>query len=321
MVRILPISDSGTLDAAIDALERGEPVALPTETVYGLAADATDPIAIASIYEAKGRPSFNPLIAHVADIEMARQHVVFSPLAEQLANAFWPGPLTLVLPLNPAGKIHPLATAGLDTAAVRMPKGFAHELIARFGRPLAAPSANRSGRISPTSAEHVADDLGDRIGLVVDGGRCPIGVESTIIEVAGNHLRLLRPGGIPVEEIEQATGARVERASGDSGIVAPGMLASHYAPNAMVRLNATRANPGEAVIRFGAVALEGEDEAASVMNLSPAGDLREAAANLFDMLKQADKAASAGIAVGPVPQVGLGEAINDRLARAAAPRD
>lgn len=324
MTRILPISDPGTLAAALEVLRRGGPVALPTETVYGLAADATNPTAITSIYETKGRPRFNPLISHVADIGMAKRHVSFSPLAKKLAEAFWPGPLTLVLPLSDGSGIHPLATAGLATAAVRMPEGFAREVIAGFGKPLAAPSANRSGRVSPTTAQHVADDLGDRIDLIVDGGRCRVGLESTILAVNGTQLRLLRPGGIPVELIEDATGTPVERGpaqSEDGGIIAPGMLASHYAPSAGVRLDATAVSPGEAVIRFGGERLEGEDGAKAVMDLSPTGDLREAAANLFDLLKRADATGAASIAVAPVPGHGLGEAINDRLRRAAAPRN
>ena len=323
MTRILDISDPGTLDAALAVLRRGEPVAIPTETVYGLAADATDPAAITSIYETKGRPRFNPLIAHVADLDMAKAHVVFSPLAERLAEAFWPGPLTLVLPLGDATGIHPLATAGLTTAAIRMPEGFARELIGAFGRPLAAPSANRSGRVSPTTAQHVADDLGDRIELILDGGRCRVGVESTILAVNGSQLQLLRPGGIPVEAIEQAAGCGVERsapAAASTAVIAPGMLASHYAPDAPVRLDATGVLAGEALIKFGPSSLKGEDQAKAVLNLSPTGDLREAAANLFDMLKQADAAGASGIAVAPVPRHGLGEAINDRLKRAAAPR-
>ncbi|SOE17700.1 translation factor SUA5 [Hoeflea halophila] len=323
MTRILPISDTGTREAALEVLRRGGPVALPTETVYGLAADATSPEAIATIYETKGRPRFNPLISHVADIEMACAHVTFSPLAEKLAEAFWPGPLTLVLPLRDDSKIHSLASAGLATAAVRMPEGFARELIAGFGRPLAAPSANRSGRVSPTTAQHVADDLGDRIDLIVDGGPCRVGLESTILAVDGAQLRLLRPGGIPVEVIEAATGIPVGRTTPQSlgdGVIAPGMLASHYAPNAGVRLNARNASPGEAVIRFGGEQLEGEAGAIAVLDLSPAGDLREAAANLFDMLKRADATGATRIAVAPVPGHGLGEAINDRLKRAAAPR-
>lgn len=323
MTRILDISDPGTLDAALAVLRRGGPVAIPTETVYGLAADATDPAAITSIYETKGRPRFNPLIAHVADLEMAKAHVVFSPLAERLAEAFWPGPLTLVLPLGDTTGIHPLATAGLTTAAIRMPEGYARTLIGAFGRPLAAPSANRSGRVSPTTAQHVADDLGDRIELILDGGRCRVGVESTILSVNGSQLQLLRPGGIPVEAIEQAAGCGVERskpASEGAAIIAPGMLASHYAPDAPVRLNASAVTPGEALVKFGSLELAGEDQAKTIMNLSPTGDLREAAANLFDMLKQADAAGASAIAVAPVPEHGLGEAINDRLKRAAAPR-
>ena len=309
MTRILPISDPDTREAALEVLRRGAPVALPTETVYGLAADATSPTAITSIYETKGRPRFNPLISHVADIEMARTHVTFSPVAERLAETFWPGPLTLVLPLREDSGIHPLATAGLATAAVRMPEGFARELIAAFGRPLAAPSANRSGRVSPTTAQHVADDLGDRIDLIVDGGPCRVGLESTILAIDGTQLRLLRPGGIPVELIEEATGRPVERPpsqpDGD-GIIAPGMLASHYAPNAGVRLNASKASPGEVVIRFGGERLEGEDSAKTVLDLSPTGDLREAAANLFDMLKRADATGATSIAVAHVPGHGLG---------------
>ncbi|PHR22990.1 MAG: threonylcarbamoyl-AMP synthase [Hoeflea sp.] len=323
MTRILPISDQGAVEAALEVLRDGKPVALPTETVYGLAADATNPEAITSIYETKGRPRFNPLISHVADIEMAKAQVSFSPLAEQLAATFWPGPLTLVLPLSETSTIHPLATAGLSTAAVRMPEGFSRQLIAGFGRPLAAPSANRSGRVSPTTAQHVADDLGGRIDLILDGGRCRVGLESTILAVDGAQLRLLRPGGIPVELIEEATGKPVERSpsqsTGDS-IIAPGMLASHYAPNAGVRLDATEVGPGEAVIRFGGERLAGEDNAIAVLDLSPRGDLREAAANLFDMLKRADATGATGIAVAPIPDQGLGEAINDRLRRAAAPR-
>lgn len=323
MTRILAISDPGTLADALAVLRRGQPVAVPTETVYGLAADATDPAAITSIYETKGRPRFNPLIAHVADIDMARLHVQFPPLAEQLAEAFWPGPLTLVLPLSETSQIHPLATAGLGTAAIRMPQGFARELIAGFGKPLAAPSANRSGRVSPTTAQHVADDLDSRIELILDGGRCRVGVESTILAVNGSQLQLLRPGGIPVEMIEAATGKIVDRPAppaGNAAVIAPGMLASHYAPDARVRLNVSEIMPGEALIKFGALPVEGEDQAKAVMDLSPTGDLREAAANLFGMLKQADASAPRGIAVAAVPEHGLGEAINDRLKRAAAPR-
>lgn len=323
MAQILPVSDPDTLQTAVEALGRGEPVAVPTETVYGLAADATNPAAITAIYEAKGRPRFNPLISHMSDMDMARAHVLFTPLAEKLAAAFWPGPLTLVLPLNPDGAIHELATAGLETAAVRIPVGFARTLIKTFGRPLAAPSANRSGRISPTSARHVADDLGDRVNFVLDDGPCRVGVESTILAVSGNELTLLRPGGVPVDAIEKATGVAVARPGLDAqtAVIAPGMLSSHYAPDAALRLNAINALSGEAILRFGGKPLDGEDKASLVLDLSPSGDLHEAAANLFSMLKQADASAATGIAVAPVPHHGLGEAINDRLNRAAAPRD
>lgn len=323
MARILPILDPTAIPLAIEALRRGEPVAVPTETVYGLAADATNPSAIAAIYEAKGRPRFNPLISHVSDIEMAKAHVTFSPLAESLAGAFWPGALTLVLPLSDTGRIHPLATAGLPTAAVRMPEGFARDLIAGFGQPLAAPSANRSGRVSPTSARHVEEDLGDRIGLILDGGRCRIGVESTILAVEDGGLRLLRPGGIPVEAVEEVAGLAIERPAPQPGdtLIAPGMLASHYAPNAAVRLNVTEVLPGETLLKFGGTPLPGEDHARTIMDLSPSGDLREAAANLFDYLKRADASGASCIAVAPIPAHSLGEAINDRLNRAAAPRD
>jgi len=323
MARILPILDPAAIPLALEALRRGEPVAVPTETVYGLAADATNPDAIARIYEAKGRPRFNPLISHVSDLDMAKTHVTFSPLAERLAAAFWPGALTLVLPLKDSGRIHPLATAGLSTAAVRMPEGFARDLIAAFGDPLAAPSANQSGRVSPTSARHVAEDLGDRIGLILDGGRCRIGVESTIVAVEDDRLRLLRPGGIAAEAIEVVAGFPIERHAARSGeaVMAPGMLVSHYAPNAAVRLNVTEVRPGETVIRFGGTPLAGEDQAGLILDLSPSGDLREAAANLFAFLKRADAPGAGSIAVAPVPGHGLGEAINDRLSRAAAPRD
>ncbi|WP_422373042.1 L-threonylcarbamoyladenylate synthase [Hoeflea sp.] len=322
MARILQVQDPETIRLAVEALGRGEPVAMPTETVYGLAADATNPAAITAIYEAKGRPRFNPLIAHVSDLEMARMHALLSPLAERLAETFWPGPLTLVLPLKTDGGIHELATAGLATVGLRVPQGYARSLIRAFGRPLAAPSANRSGRISPTTASHVAEDLKDRIDLVLDGGPCTVGVESTIIAVDGDTLTLLRPGGVPVEAIEEAAHVKVRRNdSAESGIIAPGMMRSHYAPEARLRLNAVDVRPGEALIRYGGKVLEGEDQASWARDLSPTADLREAASNLFSFLKQADGNNRAGIAVAPIPSEGLGEAINDRLSRAAAPRE
>jgi L-threonylcarbamoyladenylate synthase len=295
-------------------------VAIPTETVYGLAGDATSGPAVARIFEAKGRPRFNPLIAHVASMAMAENIAVFDPLSRLLAEKFWPGPLTLVLPLREAFGIHPLVTAGLDTVALRMPRGFASELIDRLGRPLAAPSANRSGRVSATTAAAVAEDLGDGIRLVVDGGPTPVGVESTIVKVEKGRLRLLRPGGVTTDEIEAMAGVPVERADG-VGIEAPGMMMSHYAPGASVRLNAETVGPGEALLAFGPRRAAGSNGAAAMKNLSERGDLREAAANLFSFLKELDRSGAAAIAVEPIPTEGLGEAINDRLRRAAAPRD
>ena len=307
-------------ERALALLEAGEVVAIPTETVYGLAGDAANGTAVARIFEAKGRPRFNPLIAHVCDLAMAERIGVFDPLSRRLAEKFWPGPLTLVVPLRPGADIHPLVTAGLETIALRMPRGFGAELIARFGRPLAAPSANASGRISPTSAAAVAASLGDRIKLVVDGGATTVGLESTIVKVEGGHVRLLRPGGVTADDIEAATGARPVR-GGAGGIQAPGMMASHYAPGAAVRLGAESVAEGEALLAFGPVRAQGWEKAAAVKNLSEAGDLREAASNLFASLRQLDATGAASIAVEPIPVEGLGEAINDRLARAAAPRD
>ncbi len=308
------------LGAALEVLARGEPVAMPTETVYGLAADATNPTAISRIYEIKGRPQFNPLICHMANLSMAKRYADFSPLAERLAKAFWPGPLTLVLPLAKASAIHPLATAGLSTVGIRVPSGFAGRLIGAFGKPLAAPSANTSGRVSPTTAAHVADDLGDKLAAILDGGACTVGVESTIIKVDGDQLTMLRPGGVPLEEIEAVAGKAIARGSHDAAIEAPGMLASHYAPGAPVRLNAGDVEAGEVLINFGKQSIDNMDHAVSVLDLSPQGDLTEAAANLFSMLKKADLLGGR-IAVATVPMHGLGEAINDRLARAAAPRE
>ncbi len=302
-------------------LAAGGLVAMPTETVYGLAADATEPDAIARIYEAKGRPRFNPLIAHMSDLAMAQRFAAFDPLSRRLAEAFWPGPLTLVLPLAPGSPIHPLCTAGLDTVGIRVPQGFAGALIAAFGRPLAAPSANRSGRISPTSAAHVAADLGDRIDLILDGGPSGVGVESTIVKVEGDAVRLLRPGGLAVAEIEAVAERPVLRDETAGGAIeAPGMLASHYAPEAPVRLDASSVAPGEILINFGNQAIAGAEAAVRVFDLSPSGSLREAAANLFAVMKEADRLSARGIAFAPVPRHDLGEAINDRIARAAAPR-
>ncbi len=308
------------LERAANLLRSGGLVAIPTETVYGLAADASNGRAVAGIYEAKGRPSFNPLIAHVADMAMAEQIAVFDPLSQKLAENFWPGPLTLVLPLKGGAPVNSLVTAGLSTIGVRCPKGPAGELIRLLGHPLAAPSANSSGRISATSAAAVQADLGARIPLILDDGASPVGVESTIVKVEDGKVRLLRPGGISAEAIEAVIGQTVERADQRAAIEAPGMLASHYAPHAKVRLDAVRIMPGEALLAFGGRRGCGHENAKTVLNLSPNGDLAEAASNLFAFLDQLDKSGAATIAVEPIPERGLGEAINDRLMRAAAPR-
>lgn len=317
LAEILAVGEA--LEQALALLRAGDIVAIPTETVYGLAGDATNGVAVARIFEAKGRPRFNPLIAHVADRAMADRIAGFDPLSARLADAFWPGPLTLVLPHRADSGIHPLVTAGLDTIALRMPRGFGGELIARLGRPLAAPSANSSGRISGTTAGAVAADLGGRIKLVVDGGATPVGLESTILKVENGKLRLLRPGGIGAEEIEAVAGAKLLR--GASGIEAPGMLASHYAPGAPMRLNVESVAEGEALLAFGRNRARGWERAVALRNLSETGDLREAASNLFAHMQALDRVGAATIAVEPIPFEGLGEAINDRLARAAAPRD
>ncbi|WP_077962180.1 L-threonylcarbamoyladenylate synthase [Ensifer adhaerens] len=309
------------IERACAVLAEGEPVAIPTETVYGLAADATNPDAISRIYEMKGRPRFNPLISHVSDTAMAEAHVTFDPLSRRLAEAFWPGPLTLILPQRRDSTVHALASAGLDTLGIRMPDGFSRRVIARFGRPLAAPSANTSGKISPTSAAHVEADLGDKLKLILDAGPAQIGLESTIIKVDGDEIRLLRPGGLDAAAIERLLDRPVIRLeSAGATIEAPGMLASHYAPGAAVRLDAAEVHAGEALIRFGGGRILGEEQAAIVLDLSPAGNLREAAANLFDYMKRADASGAQTIAFGPIPSEGLGEAIIDRLQRAAAPR-
>jgi L-threonylcarbamoyladenylate synthase len=300
--------------AAAALLREGKLCAFPTETVYGLGADATNADAVLSIYETKGRPRFNPLIVHVADLAMAKTLAEFPPLAERLAE-FWPGPLTLVLPAKAGNGLADVATAGLDSVAIRVPNHpLALELIRAADRPLAAPSANPSGRLSPTTAEQVVMGFDGRVP-VVDGGPCRSGVESTIIRVDGDRLIQLRAGALARSVIEAAIGQSVELAPKDSAIAAPGMLLSHYAPRAAVRLN-TVPQAGEAYLAFGA----GAGFAGPVRNLSPTGDLHEAARNLFSMLHELDASGAAVIAVAPVPMEGLGEAINDRLERAAAPR-
>lgn len=318
MAEILPLEDA--FGPALDLLEAGEVVAIPTETVYGLAADATNGEAVARIFEVKGRPHFNPLIVHVSGAEMASRIALFDRASLLLAGGYWPGPLTLVLPLREGHGIHPLVTAGLDTVAIRIPQGFAREVIEELGRPLAAPSANSSGRISATTAQAVNEDLGDRIRLIADGGRTHVGVESTIVKVTGEGVRILRPGGVTSGEIEAALGVRVLR-GGEGGVEAPGMLASHYAPDAAIRLDAGEVREGEALLAFGPERVAGADRAVAVLNLSERGRMREAAANLYQHLQALDRSGAPVIAVEPIPDDGLGEAINDRLRRAAAPRE
>jgi len=307
-------SDSQSIEAAAACLKAGGLVAFPTETVYGLGADARHGEAVARLYAAKGRPSFNPLIAHVADAEAARRLARFDAAAEKLAAAFWPGPLTLVLPKRPDCGVADLALAGLDSVAVRVPAHpVAHALLAAFNGPVVAPSANRSGHLSPTSAAHVLADLRGRIDMVIDAGPCAVGVESTIVACLGEPT-LLRPGGLPREQIERVLGHSLAMASlADDAPLAPGMLSSHYAPKARLRLDAEAAGPDEALLAFGSAP-------AATLNLSPRGDLIEAAANLFSHLRALDASGAKRIAVMKVPHEGLGEAINDRLARAAAPR-
>lgn len=306
--------DTAALREAATLIRAGEPVAVPTETVYGLAADATDDQAVAAIYAAKGRPGFNPLIVHVADRAMAERIALFAPSALTLADAFWPGPLTLVLPLRADSGIAPRVTAGLPTIALRLPAHPAMTgLIRESGKPLAAPSANRSGGISPTRAEHVLASLGGRIRLILDAGPTSEGVESTIVAPEADRIRLLRPGSITVEMLEEASGLPVIASSHDgsaTGIEAPGQLESHYAPGKPLRLNALQAERDEYLIGFGLMPCH--------YNISADADVREAAANLFAALHLADASTAARIAIAPIPDQGIGAAINDRLRRAAA---
>lgn len=292
-------------------IRAGEPVAVPTETVYGLAADATDDSAVAAIYSAKGRPSFNPLIVHVADREMAERLAVFSPVADRLAAAFWPGALTMVLPVLEGSGLSSLVTAGLPTVALRLPAHPAmRALIRESSRPLAAPSANRSGAISPTRAEHVLASLNGKVRLILDEGPTSEGLESTIVAPEEDRIRLLRPGPVTVAMLEEASGLPVAVGPENAKIEAPGQLESHYAPSKPVRLNALRAEKDEYLIGFGLMPCN--------LNLSPDADVQEAAANLFAALHVADASAASHIAVAPIPDEGIGVAINDRLRRAAA---
>jgi len=313
--QILPANEAAVATAG-RCLAQGGLVAFPTETVYGLGADARNGEAVARLYAAKGRPSFNPLIAHVADVEAAHGLARFDAAAEALAAAFWPGPLTLVLPKRPDSGVSDLALAGLDSAAVRVPAHpVARALLTAFKGPVVAPSANRSGHVSPTSAAHVLTDLRGRIDMLLDAGPCPVGVESTIVACL-DEPTLLRPGGLPREAIERVLGrALAVGAFAEDAPLAPGMLSSHYAPKARLRLDAEAAGPDEALLAFGPAPAAGV-----TLNLSPRGDLIEAAANLFSHLRALDASGAKRIAVMKVPHEGLGEAINDRLARAAAPK-
>lgn len=301
------------LETAAAILRAGRLVAFPTETVYGLGADARCEVAVSRIFSAKGRPGFNPLIAHVKDADAAQKHVVWSDMATQLAEAFWPGPLTLVLPLRDGHDIAARVRADLPTLAVRVPRHPAAQgLLRAFDGPLAAPSANPSGRISPTTASHVLSGLKDRIDAVIDAGPCSVGLESTIIGLGDDLPKLLRPGGVSLDSIENVLGRKLIHRNEADTLSAPGQLLSHYAPAAGVRLNATIRRPGEALLGFGSMDCD--------LNLSIGGDLNEAAANLFDYLRRLDKPGRT-IAVALIPNEGLGVAINDRLTRAAAPRD
>jgi len=325
LVTRLARAEAAAIDDAVRLLETGGLVAFPTETVYGLGADATNGEAVARLYAAKGRPAFNPLIAHVADIAAARALARFHADAVRLADAFWPGPLTLVLPKAAGCPVAELATAGLDSIAVRVPHhAVAQRILAGCGRPVVAPSANRSGHVSPTTAAHVLADLGGRIDFIVDGGPTPVGVESTIIACLGEAV-LLRPGGVPRDAIERALRRPLADppagfAGADDAPLAPGMLASHYAPRTPLRRDADRIEAGEALLAFGPKLAAGAERAASVLNLSERGDLIEAAANLFSHLRALDAAGAKCIAVMPIPRENLGETINDRLSRAASPR-
>ncbi|OGN44217.1 MAG: threonylcarbamoyl-AMP synthase [Caulobacterales bacterium RIFCSPHIGHO2_01_FULL_70_19] len=307
------IQRGATNAQAVEALTRGELVILPTETVYGLAADASNAQAVAAIFEAKGRPRFNPLIAHVADAAQAEAVAVFDSRARALAEAFWPGPLTIVAPVRDRAAVCDLARAGLDSVAVRVPgHARARAVIAAFGKPVVAPSANRSGRPSPTTFDDAVEETGHAAADAVDGGPCAVGVESTVVSVLDGRISLLRPGSVTREEIEAAVGPLDQGGEGsDEAHRSPGRLALHYAPDAPVRINAGAAREGEILLGFGPGV--GDPR----WSLSPTGDLREAAANLFRRLREADRESPAGIAVSPIPAHGLGEAINDRLKRAA----
>ncbi|XSG81056.1 MAG: L-threonylcarbamoyladenylate synthase [Methyloligella sp. ZOD6] len=317
-MQVVARSDNDFSRAAL-ALAAGELVAFPTETVYGLGANALDSAAVARIFAAKSRPRFNPLIVHVHDFGVATEYAEFSSLAEELAQAFWPGPLTLVLPRLENCALSPLVSAGLDTVALRSPAHkVARHLLETAQLPIAAPSANRSGRISPTSAADVKAELGDVPAMILDGGRCPIGLESTVIRIAEEGPQILRSGALPREAVEDVLGRKMTTPGDGGGApLSPGQLASHYAPDAAMRLNATDPRPGEALLAFGP---DAPDFDGPTVNLSESGDLQEAAANFFSAMRALDETGAKTIAVMPIPREGLGEAINDRLSRAAAER-
>jgi L-threonylcarbamoyladenylate synthase len=318
-------AESAGIAEAVRVLRAGGLIAFPTETVYGLGADANNGEAVARLYAAKGRPQFNPLIAHVADRAAAERVGMIGPAAQRLADAFWPGPLTLVVPKMADCGISALALAGLDTVAVRVPAlPIARELLRVFGGPIVAPSANRSGHVSPTTAQHVQEDLTGRVDLILDGGPTAVGLESTIVACVADRPVLLRPGGISRKDIERVLGGPLESAvdaveeNGAAQPAAPGQLASHYAPRTPVRLNIQSVSEGEALLAFGTPLPAGTERAVAVLNLSETGDLVEAAANLFAHLRRLDTSGAKWIVAVPIPDQGLGEAINDRLRRAAA---
>lgn len=317
MIIVPPTSDA--LAKAASLLREGKLVAFPTETVYGLGGDATNDRAVASIYEAKGRPQFNPLIVHIADTGDAEACVVWDDVAQLLSQSFWPGPLTLVLPRRQDCRISLLASAGLDTLAIRLPSHpIARDLIRAAGLPIAAPSANAFGKLSPTTPQHVLESLGNNVDLILDGGPASVGLESTVLDLTTSKPTILRHGGTTREQLEQVVGKVYESTSDSASPKSPGMLSSHYAPFLPLRLEAMDAADDEALLTFGPdAAVKG---GAMRLNLSPAGDIQEAAANLFAMLRQLDQPHLRGIAVTPIPETGLGAAINDRLSRAAAPR-
>jgi L-threonylcarbamoyladenylate synthase len=304
-------------------LKKGHILAVPTETVYGLAGDATNPKAIKAIYKAKGRPSHNPLIVHVDSEAMAETLAVLNPLARRLMTNFWPGPLTLVCPLREGHALAPDLLAGHDSVALRSPQGFVRDLVRALGRPVAAPSANRSGHVSATSAAHVLDDLAGRIGLIVDGGECVYGLESTIVDMRSDTPVILRQGAIVQEQLETALKRDVQvfnTSKDGQATLSPGLLLSHYAPKAKLRLNATHVKADEALLAFGLPLIEGAENCKAVVQLSEEGDLGKAASKLFEALRKLDATRVETIAVMPVPAEGLGAALQDRLQRAAAPR-